>query len=456
MYKLLIASIVGTLLVGLSLFFYSLTPEVYTVVRTQEGFEPSELTITQGDTVRFISETGEAFWPASDAHPSHGIYPAFDPKEPIEGSATWDFTFDEVGSWNYHDHISSHAKGKIHVYSPYGKSTQACLNRAEAGIQAQCWIEEFKLVYQEKGFQGIFDLFSAYQSNDTFFANNCHDVMHLVGDFAYEEYARNGKVFDQPETSYCAFGFYHGFIERMITETGDYAQSSEYCTRLKSLGSFASEALALDAEGACVHGFGHSIFDSLDGSLWGDEQVMVEASLALCEQLFTGDWHPAECGTGVWNALANALVSNAYNLTFKKDESPFWICRATTDIHKPGCYVELVTQYSNWNQNTLEEDWIVMAKNVEEIARWKTYFAYMADMVQWELPYDYKLIAEKADMCFSLETNELVESCLYGIHYGVLKIKTPFEGQAESLKICIQFADQEKMKMCINQIPKKV
>ena len=91
------------------------TGEVVDVVLTETGFQPREITITRGTTVRFSTNVDRPFWPASDLHPSHDIYSAFDPKEPILANQTWQFTFDQVGSWDMHDHLHAYFTGTIRV-----------------------------------------------------------------------------------------------------------------------------------------------------------------------------------------------------------------------------------------------------------------------------------------------------------------------------------------------------
>ncbi|MEX0917806.1 MAG: hypothetical protein WDZ93_01485 [Candidatus Paceibacterota bacterium] len=91
------------------------TDGTVSVVLTDEGFEPAKLTVARGATVEFSTTTGRPFWPASNLHPTHGIYPEFDSLEPIPPEETWSFTFDRVGTWNMHDHIRSYFTGTIHV-----------------------------------------------------------------------------------------------------------------------------------------------------------------------------------------------------------------------------------------------------------------------------------------------------------------------------------------------------
>jgi len=56
----------------------------HTITLTESGFEPTSTTVKLGDSVTFTSKRGKPFWPASDLHPSHELYPQFDPKRPID------------------------------------------------------------------------------------------------------------------------------------------------------------------------------------------------------------------------------------------------------------------------------------------------------------------------------------------------------------------------------------
>lgn len=88
---------------------------VVTIRRTDEGYEPKEVTVTVGDTVSFVNESSEFHWPASDVHPTHTIYADFDPRDPIAPGATWSFVFTEIGEWVFHDHLRANLKGVVTV-----------------------------------------------------------------------------------------------------------------------------------------------------------------------------------------------------------------------------------------------------------------------------------------------------------------------------------------------------
>lgn len=86
-----------------------------TIHRVENGYEPHEVTIHQGETVSFVNESSDFHWPASDVHPTHSIYSEFDPREPIAPGETWSFTFDRAGAWEFHDHLRANFKGVITV-----------------------------------------------------------------------------------------------------------------------------------------------------------------------------------------------------------------------------------------------------------------------------------------------------------------------------------------------------
>lgn len=80
-----------------------------------DRYEPGEITIKKGETITWVNEAQKAHWPASNIHPTHGIYPEFDPLEPIPAGSSWSFTFDKAGSWRCHDHLMISIKCKVEV-----------------------------------------------------------------------------------------------------------------------------------------------------------------------------------------------------------------------------------------------------------------------------------------------------------------------------------------------------
>lgn len=95
------------------------------ITHTDSGFTPREVTIQSGQTVIFLNESDNASWPASAQHPTHRVYPeqtdndcfgsTFDACQGLEAGESWQFTFNEVGEWFYHNHLRASEFGKITV-----------------------------------------------------------------------------------------------------------------------------------------------------------------------------------------------------------------------------------------------------------------------------------------------------------------------------------------------------
>ena len=86
-----------------------------TIIMKADNFEPLNITIKKNTKVIFKNEDNVARWPASNLHPTHGIYPEFDPQEPVIAGDEWSFVFDKVGNWKYHDHLIPSIRGEIKV-----------------------------------------------------------------------------------------------------------------------------------------------------------------------------------------------------------------------------------------------------------------------------------------------------------------------------------------------------
>ena len=85
------------------------------VTYTDIGFSPKTITIQKGQAVTFVNQSSGSLWVASDNHPIHTIYPAFDEKASVGKGASWSFAFDKVGSWGYHNHKQSSKTGVVIV-----------------------------------------------------------------------------------------------------------------------------------------------------------------------------------------------------------------------------------------------------------------------------------------------------------------------------------------------------
>lgn len=96
-----------------------------TIVYTDKGYEPNEVTISLGQAVRWVNNSPGEMWPAAAVHPTHAIYPqksdsdclgsSFDSCRRLQPGESYEFTFSYEGDWKFHDHVRPSKTGVVHV-----------------------------------------------------------------------------------------------------------------------------------------------------------------------------------------------------------------------------------------------------------------------------------------------------------------------------------------------------
>lgn len=158
--------------------FLLFAPAKNTIVLKDDGFHPRTLTIREGETVTFRSERGKYFWPASDFHPTHKLYPAFDAKRAVSPNDSWSFTFDEAGVYKFHDHLAAYFFGVIKVADAEGNVTDDCMAH---GGQFECWQNDIFIALAEKGLGAAYDEVARLYAAEPDFASSCHYIAHNIG-----------------------------------------------------------------------------------------------------------------------------------------------------------------------------------------------------------------------------------------------------------------------------------
>jgi len=89
---------------------------------TEEGgFQPREVTIRRNQSVRFKvpADAEIPVWVASDPHPEHTGYSEFDAARILDALPSpgegYEFVFEKVGSWAYHNHTQPSYDGVVNV-----------------------------------------------------------------------------------------------------------------------------------------------------------------------------------------------------------------------------------------------------------------------------------------------------------------------------------------------------
>jgi len=408
----------------------SLSKQTYKIILTTDGFSPSEIAINKGDTIKFTTSIGEPFWPASNLHPTHTIYPEFDPKEPVEADKNWLFVFNKEGEWKYHDHLSPIFKGKVIVLDAKKASANSC---GDAGVnKLSCYEDIIDSTLKNQGIKEAFETLADFFQKDPQFASSCHDFVHKLGEKAYILFSEKKDFQLSEKSSYCGYGFYHGFMETLLQKTGDMDEARRFCeyvdTQLKKTTS--------DAGGACFHGIGHGAVDGSDPRAWGDPQAMINTGLKLCEMV-SNDENPKprygklyRCVSGVFNSLEILSTSSQYKLSLNK-EDPFWVCRIQQESYKESCFTQFVVAAMNITDN----NFIKVAKIIDTIKEDDYAIPSLQAMVIEFVKYDKTNYQQTLDFCHNLSSRFQIP-CITAFAEGFLKYGPPEKEYVEAIKFC--------------------
>ena len=110
------------------------------------GFEPKTVEVDENSTVTFLNQDKIARWPASNLHPTHDLYPGFDPKKGLNPGESWSFK-PKVGSWKYHDHENPHIRGVLNVV-PEAETSKKLLSTNTGGVESALFKNFFNSLWK--------------------------------------------------------------------------------------------------------------------------------------------------------------------------------------------------------------------------------------------------------------------------------------------------------------------
>ncbi len=339
--------------------------KVQIIDMTPNGFTPDPVTVDENATIIFVNNDTQPRWPASNPHPTHDLYPEFDPKRPIQTGESWPFKPRKVGTWRYHDHLSPHIRGILIVKkesqgSGVGKSNTvshpdvkqeraskptlfdtakntlsqllARLHGIFAPANKQIQIKppplkDFLRLSSEKqlavivslggqnpqqAWQYVKDAFKGKAGS----SGNIHDLAHLAGNLLYKKMGFTGIGYCSKEF---AFGCYHGFLDAAFAKSLDgLSDAHDACLKLSSKKSATSakgdQVLTGQVSGptaSCIHGIGHGV-----ASFYSAKDL--QASLRTCRKLITGREY---CFDGVFMEFVRSAPESFYH-----KEDPLYPC----------------------------------------------------------------------------------------------------------------------------------
>jgi hypothetical protein len=313
----------------------------------------------------------------------------------------------------------------------------------------QCWEGLINSALEEQGLDFAFTVFGELYAKDTSFAASCHSFAHTLGWEAYNKYAK-GQDFDlSSKTSYCGYGFYHGFMENLLLETGDPKKAKDFC-------SFVDEKLkgqTNDAGGACYHGIGHGSVDGSDPRAWGNPTEVIKPGIQLCEKVSSTNDQLYRCVTGAYNSLEILSGNPKYRLTtFRQDPFPF--CEKQVLAYREGCYTNMIPALFGNYQN----DFVKIARVIEAIPEEDDTYTIRSEVISGLFHDYYRVNFGKEDyaetgigLCRSLSGRSHLP-CVEGLSGSLMKYGEPGKEYVKTLEFCADEAlALEEKDVCYNR-----
>jgi len=301
----------------------------YVIKMTKNGFEPSDLSIEQNSIIEFKNEDNKDHWPASDVHPTHQIYPEFDPQKGVSPGQSWKFQFKKNGVWKFHDHLFPHIKGSIavtgknqvnqisqetskdkikHIVSnviDYFKKlfkVDKKINKADfVKLDSTKKQEILKNMAKKDGVEKTWVFLKESFKDQTGSEGEIHDLAHLAGNLIFDAKGLSGLGLCD---STFAFGCFHGFLDKAFLESLDKLNEAQ--KSCEQIGQGINGPVA-----SCIHGIGHGV-----ASFYRTSDI--NNSLKACDRLTQGAQY---CYDGVFMEFSRNAVPNFY-----KTDDPLYPC----------------------------------------------------------------------------------------------------------------------------------
>ncbi len=315
------------------------------VTFSDQGFAPLRVEIEVGQTVRFRNASETFFWPASNIHPTHQIYPEFDAGAPVEAGKTWTFTFDRPGFWRYHNHLGPERSGLVVVAGDPVEPPAPLVLTSEGlsfGTPSDLSLTQYMELYESDNAMTRF--LRDYGPSETVRAllegsirtnADCHQRAHDAGRVAYELFGAAAFYLASHE---CQAGSYHGATEALFHDRGTVNLRED----VSVLCSYANVSFYYLQ---CLHGVGHGLM------AWTSYEL--HDALSLCEELDTPSDHRA-CYSGVFmENVIGGLSGLMGHVTEYLSDDPHYPCNSLDEKYVQMCYFYQSTRMMILYENDL-------------------------------------------------------------------------------------------------------
>ncbi|MBI5613350.1 hypothetical protein HY947_00325 [Candidatus Gottesmanbacteria bacterium] len=408
-----------------------------TIYRIDEGFIPQNIYVEKGQSVRFVNLSHRAMWPASNTHPNHLAYPAFDPKKPIAAGGSWEFSFTTEGAWKFHDHISPYVTGYVVVGTIGKKALASQCKSPSVEIRENCWDDMFDTAFSTGGISvGLALLETLYKTDSLFREQGCHQHGHRVGEMIYGRYikGKNIRSVNFPDSmGYCGFGVMHGIFEHLFRDVSDIAYARDTCIYLEKRFSNSVPGIRVN----CVHGIGHGFMPEPPPREFYDKpHEMIRRALEVCDDPTVSKTKEEsdQCLQGVFNVLVYWMVKDQYGLSYP-EKGVFDFCQSLQKpSHQEACTAEFSMHLIKYTGSDLPMLVSRFIDHIDDPRRQKYVLGFAVPSIVEATVSKDNFIALTHE-CMNLEEH-LRSTCVSAIAGGLLAHGVPGEEYKRALVIC--------------------
>jgi hypothetical protein len=291
---------------------------------------------------------------------------------------------------------------------------------------SQCW-EDLLVKSSEQSLEKTFDLLGDLYQTEPTFAANCHAYTHKLGGIAYRQFSKHQNFKVTSTASACGFGFYHGFMETLVSSGADIHLATQFC-------SSVDQELKEDkkASSSCFHGIGHGVSTPHDPALYGRPKEMVAPAISLCHQAATSPHALDDCLVGAYAGIATFSNNNEYGLSVDSAD-PLGFCRQQLEENQETCYAGMVITLSRVATTNFRQ----AAAIISAIPNVK-YAARTIGLLSGPVIYADSKRTDYTSSILDCQTlkDPLRLPCLRGFTSGLVEFNGPEKGPLSALNFC--------------------
>src|SRR3989344_4229213 len=301
----------------------------------------------------------------------------------------------------------------------------------ERNEKIKCWEKALTDELKERGLEASFLLFKELYNADQDFAGECHAFTHLIGTEAYNLF-KNNKDFSVPAVvSFCNYGFYHGFMEALLTTGGNIEEARKFC-------AYIDEKLAgknPESPEQCYHGIGHGNAGVHDKRLWGNADAIITQGLKICKFVADTKDRLYRCASGVYNAISDFHTKGEFGFSMDMIdmEDPLKICSEQSKEYQEPCYGNMKSVVSTVTGGDFKKVTAIVSK-IPDIHNAEVTMWYLAGYNMNTKLY-LKDYSSDIAICRSAPS-DLYFPCIRGLATGFLWYATPEEEYKGALNFC--------------------